>query len=220
MSRYPVEPALELSGMSAIGLSRHAGLHPSAVQKARSRGGFTEAMADRVATSIGHLPWSIWPQWLDDVIADCEVECADDRCSERFVPKRAGHRFCSPRCQRRRTDREWRRAKYQIDPAYRAKKLAEVRERRADPRYRKYEKGWQRRYYAENAEQIRERERLRHQANPERKRARGRARYQAKRDELLLKQRIRDHYRRNHDTRPQGCPEGCPLHPANQQVAA
>jgi lambda repressor-like predicted transcriptional regulator len=197
VKRYPVDVLTELSGMSASALCRKAGVSSSTIAKSRSRHGLTEEMAERLAVAAGFLPYLIWPEWLEDVIEDCSVECADERCHTRFVPSRRNNIYCSPGCTSRASARAYSRRRRE-DPAVRAEEAQRAKEYRAqDPRT------------------SRLKDSLRRPRERDARIARDRARYRTNRDELLLQQRIRDHYRRGHETR--GCPPGCPL---NQQVAA
>jgi hypothetical protein len=77
---------------------------------ALKRDGLTESAADKLATRCGLMPWLIWPEWLDNVIADYELECAADGCGVRFIPppNSPRKRYCSRQCQNRSKMRAYR----------------------------------------------------------------------------------------------------------------
>jgi hypothetical protein len=169
--RYPVEPLLALSGLS---LSALLGRRTNGTEYRRIRDeGLTELWADRCAVAAGFVPWQVWPEWLDDSIARCEVECADEGCPTRFLPSRAGHRFCSSACSNRRRQR----LLYRADPEFRAARRAANAAYQQDSRRSVLAKQ-RARYWADpDAVRAARRERYRRDADVER--AARRARYWA-----------------------------------------
>lgn len=111
--RYPLQALVSASGLSEAALGRKIGLTGTPLIKARELG-LVEARADRAAVLCGLTPWLVWPEWLEDA----EVECAERSCTNRFVPSRKGHRFCSKRCCNREVQRERFRLLYATDPAF------------------------------------------------------------------------------------------------------
>ena len=122
--RYPIEPLFELLGqpVSMSLIRKHTPMGGPEYAKVR-RQGLTRDQADRVAVNLcKRLPWEIWPEWIDDLIADESVAC--EECAGTFVPHvRSPHqRFCSDRCRSRASKRRL----YRDDPEVRARQVARV----------------------------------------------------------------------------------------------
>ena len=163
--RYALAPLVEAAGMSEAEFGRRVGLSGSSLTKAR-RDGLIESAADRYACRAGLVPWLVWSDWLEDL----SVECAADDCTERFVPARNGHAYCSKRCRERVVSKR----RYHTDPAARARAIASAAGyyveagdyRRSQMRRRHWEKrdtelARMRAYYAANRERLQERDRQR-----------------------------------------------------------
>lgn len=156
MKRYPLEPLLDAMNGSHNQACELLGLSGSTQQDYRRRG-VTERVGDRLAAKAGLLAYEVWPEMIDDAIAEVERECARHDCTTRFVPVRKRMRFCSTRCQQTEANRRRRKrpevarqareyaAQYRADnPEYVDRSAAAYRER--------------------NREQINARERERYQA--------------------------------------------------------
>lgn len=167
--RYPLQPLIDILGMSEAAMARRVGLSGSSLVKARTLG-FTEAAADRYAVRAGFVPWMVWPEWLDDAIADVSVVCAAEDCDVTFIPSRKGHRCCSDRCSKL----HHKRTRYRDDPEF----AESVRQRR-------------RAHYEECVEYERAASRLNHQRNRDRRLEGMRAYYRENAEELKAKQRAR-----------------------------
>lgn len=102
--RYPLVALVEASGLSETALARRVGWSGTTLRGVRD-GGLTERMADRSAVRLGLVPWLIWPTWL----IDAEVDCANDRCDRRFVPVVGHQRFCRAACRNSFNERRGRR---------------------------------------------------------------------------------------------------------------
>jgi len=92
--RYPLQALVDASGLGEDALRRRVGLSGTMLQRAREMG-LTDKAADRYAVRVGLHPFEVWPEMVDHGIEDAAVECAERSCSERFIPTRKGHRFCS-----------------------------------------------------------------------------------------------------------------------------
>lgn len=166
--RYPWEP-LEVLLDRQLGQVRHAngqivgpndvrraevlGCHPTAIRKWR-RQGLTLERAESTAGAIGYVPYEIWPELLDDLIASQERECAAEDCEQRFLPYRPQNIYCSRRCKARVERRR-----------YRARPEAKERKRESNRRYyeecRDYLRAKQSEYDALHREEINARRRAR-----------------------------------------------------------
>lgn len=109
--------------------------------------GVTWPVADRLAVRAGFHPAQIWPEWIDHAIEDLDDEpvlkvC--DECGSNFDPYREQQRFCRRSCYRRHHAR---------NTARRRRQRPDIAEQNRDAR---------RRYYAENAEYEKARERRRY----------------------------------------------------------
>ena len=148
--RYPLEPLAGLMGTTLADACRHLGVSGSVQKEYRERG-VTAKVADRLAAKAGFHPAVVWPEWLDDQIAAAEVECADEKCDQRFVPRQRTYRYCSPQCRQRAAGRASMRRR-RADP---------VRKARIDAAQAKYQdearralSAYRRRYYAANRERL------------------------------------------------------------------
>lgn len=119
--RYPLESLLDAAGMTLSQLREVCPMGGSVYRNARTVG-LTEAQADRWACKVGLVPWLVWGDWLDDA----QVECAERSCTERFVPSRKNHIYCSRTCCIRKQMQEYR-ARRSDDPEYQAFRRAESR---------------------------------------------------------------------------------------------
>jgi predicted sulfurtransferase len=97
------------------------------------REGLSEAKADRWAVRLGRLAYEVWPEMVDEAIAELEQECAAPDCTERFVapPKAWNKRYCSSRCCSRESMRAFRRTRKgrEANRRYR-REVMELRRRR------------------------------------------------------------------------------------------
>lgn len=140
MKRYPLQRLLDLMDESPNQACLKLGLSGSTQQEYR-RIGVTERVADRLAVRAGFVTYEVWPEMVDDLIASVELVCGNETCGERFVPVRRDQVACSPLCARAvRIAR--RRARYHTDPSVRAERKANAA-----------------RYYAENRDYVRNRQR-------------------------------------------------------------
>lgn len=141
--RYSLEPFFALTRWTMRDIQDIAACNGSE-WKIRKERGVTEPIADRIACAAGWHPHEVWPEMLDDAIADLPDRTCPE-CEQQFIPNRPSvQRFCSKLCYRRHHARETNRRR-RANPVEQAKN----RERR-------------RRYYAENAEYERARERRRY----------------------------------------------------------
>ena len=87
--------------------------------------GLEERTAERLAVRAGLSPYDLWPEMLDQAIAEVERECAADDCTVTFLPpaKVPGKRYCSATCRRR----VQRRAQYRQDPEFRERVKEQMR---------------------------------------------------------------------------------------------
>lgn len=154
MKRYPVAPLAEAMGVSFNQAMMRLGVSGSTMQDYRARG-VTEQVAERLATRAGLPAAYVWPELVDDRIADESVPC--EECGGLFVPSRRGHRFCTPKCGQRKASREWARRKYQTDPVFREAAKARAAKYRAA--YGRADRLRSKRWRDANLERSRERER-------------------------------------------------------------
>lgn len=141
--RYPLGELAAAVGVTVARLGRDLGLSGKTMQEYRQRG-VSAVVADRLAVRCGLDPYVVWPELLDHSIAAAEKRCKE--CGAPFVPRSHRDKYCCPAHQRRHTAREWAR-RYRSTP----EGAAANREAR-------------RRYYQENADYERARERRAHQA--------------------------------------------------------
>lgn len=192
--RYDVEPLLRLTGLSWSQLRRRVGVSGNDYQRVRDEG-FTDHVADRAATVCGFHPFEVWPEMAEHRIEQQKRTCRD--CGAPFVPPTSWTVYCSATCRKRVSSRN------------------NKRRQRRNPLYRRREAEKARQYRRENARAIAISRRVYDETHREQRRERQRAYYRENREEMIRKQRIRDHYKRGHDTRPSGCPAGCPLNVEN-----
>lgn len=143
VKRYPITPLATLTGQSVHALLSAAGVSGSTAQQYRKLG-ITEAVADRLACSVGVVPYEVWPEILDDAI--------DER--------RARHNEGSAKAQRKRyrADPEWAEAKRSASRAYYEQNRASILKDR------------RRRYHEEDGAAVRRAQRA--AESPEQRRAR------------------------------------------------
>ena len=138
MSSYPFADLAAAMRLTEHQATAVLGLSGSTAQDYRHNG-MSWRVADRLAVKAGFHPGQVWPEWIDDAIADAHVACAD--CGTRFIPKRSNHRFCSTHCSDR-----WRKRHYWHNDQDKRDRIAARK----------------RRHYAENAEYYRAAERRRY----------------------------------------------------------
>lgn len=121
------------------GVSRTLNIGGSAMKTYR-RDGMALNTAEKLAERAGFLVYEVWPEALDELIAEVEVECAAPDCPAVFVRKNRGahRRYCSDNCR----DRTNARIRYQRNEAEREARKAKSRQ-----------------YYAETIEYQRKRSR-------------------------------------------------------------
>lgn len=107
---FPLEPLLALTGGNLNELARRSGVDRGQLTRDK-REGLSLVRADRIAVALGQTPANLWPlEWA--AVEDSDdglTECADEKCSVRFLPRRKGHRYCSKVCADRVASREWHR---------------------------------------------------------------------------------------------------------------
>lgn len=115
--RYPLAPLFELTGWT---MSDVRDIAPCGGEEYRLRRteGVTERIADRLAVAAGLHPHVVWPEMAAHALEDASQPCADERCTNTFIPVRKSHRYCSRNCRNRRHER----MKYRTDPEFRARK--------------------------------------------------------------------------------------------------
>lgn len=174
VKRYALQSLIDAVGLSEAETARRIGLSGSTLKRAREVG-FTETAADRYACRAGFVPWMVWPEWIDDVVADVSVECADEKCAVMFVPTNARQRFCSQRC----ASRNRKRRQYQTDAEFREKERARQATYKAATR--RAANLYAAAYRRANADMLAEKRRRERAANRDAINARRRALYASKR---------------------------------------
>ena len=116
MSRYPFDrllDAMRVTTRDACSLLRISGTAAGRYQ----RNGLTAAEADLFAVRAGFDPYLLWPELLDDAIADITRTCAAPDCGTSFVlvPRGWKRKYCSAQCR----ERTWKRERYATDPEFR-----------------------------------------------------------------------------------------------------
>lgn len=123
--RYAITPLVEAMRLEpGASVSRALGISGSKLTDYAVLG-MDERTAERLAVRAGFPAVSVWPEMLDQAIADIERECEAPDCSETFVPKfRGAHRrFCCDNCR----ERTRMRRTYQEDAEARERKKAAQR---------------------------------------------------------------------------------------------
>lgn len=125
MARYPWEP-YELLLRARLGISEHAtgnlveqatsgemgrfvGVTGDQIRRWRRGCGLDRYQADHLAVRLSLMPYEVWPEWLDDAIADYppprgpERKCRAEDCDVMFSRRPNHHRqeFCTKGCQMR-----------------------------------------------------------------------------------------------------------------------
>lgn len=93
--------------------------------------GLVRDTAERIAEAAGFLPYEVWPELLQDTIADVERVCAADDCDNRFIPsypRGMKKRYCCRNCNLRVSTRERYRANPEPKRAYQREYDRMVRE--------------------------------------------------------------------------------------------
>lgn len=168
--RYPLAPLMDAAGIATMAELRLSFPMGGTTYRQVIDEGLSEVQADRWAVRLGLHPTEVWPGFG-------LVPCLE--CGTLFAPRRAGHRFHTTACAKRRQARE----RYQNDPEYRARKLGQVKAHDDEVRrvkrlkaaarrvqHRERLRVEQRAYYAANADEIRAAERARYHANKPSKR--------------------------------------------------
>lgn len=117
MRRYPWAPIETLivgdyGDPTVVEIGGRLGIDPRQVYRWRVSG-VTSEQADRISVAMGLLPYEVWPEWLEDEIAEFERGCAAPDCPERFIPPLLAlgqklRRYCSRTCQVRTNRRRQR----------------------------------------------------------------------------------------------------------------
>lgn len=105
--RYPFDALARKMGVSPNQAGKQLGLSGSTLQDMQRRG-LSDDQCERWALRAGFHPFEVWPELIDDRIADAGRECAAPGCDEVFEPANGKQRYCSTDCQRR----TWQRARY------------------------------------------------------------------------------------------------------------
>lgn len=142
MKRYPLQALADALGVPLPSLGSRLGVSGSTWQEYRDRG-VSERVADRLAAQAGLPVLSVWPEMIDDAIAASSLTCPE--CETTFIPSHPNQRYCSPRCRKKVSLRNWRRS----------------------PAGREWERNARRRRYAETGDYDRAYARARHHANRE-----------------------------------------------------
>lgn len=142
--RYSLQALADAAGMTLAELGRHLNISGSTFKGYRDEG-MTEVVADRRAAQCGFVAWEVWPEMLEEAIADDQSLLAVQEEERRE--------------RRRAQKREQARRRYWRDPE---------RERERNRRYRAevgdYERLRMRRYYEAHAEEQRAKARERYWA--------------------------------------------------------
>lgn len=151
MTRYPLRPLLSASGLSYDDARRRVGASGSDWARAM-REGLSEAKADRWAVRLGRLAYEVWPEMVDDAIADLELQEADVVRRQREQNRRSWHRRWA------RMTPEQREAKREYGRQYRqrAKRAISVSRRRYYEEHREEELARQRDYDARRRREVQE----------------------------------------------------------------
>jgi hypothetical protein len=160
--RYPLSKLLDACDCTEAELVRRLaikGVHfdGTTLKRAREQG-LVERAADRYAARLGWVVWHVWPEWLDHIIEDESIPCAE--CETPFVPKTAQMKYCSRPCGSRKRARESGRKRYAESEEVRARR--KLNAKRTSPKgrarallpSRQWEHRKDREYYARNRDQI------------------------------------------------------------------
>lgn len=132
--------------VSVTMIAERLGTTPETVGRWRAGGQVRTEHAERFAHALGLLDHEVWPVVLDAAGRDCEG------CGHRFVPSRAGVRFCGKDC-------------YEASPARKAARAASARARYA--RNIEAERERTNRYKAESRRVVNAKRRAYYQRNRE-----------------------------------------------------
>lgn len=146
MKRYPIQPLLDAMRMTLSQATKSLGVSGQMTRSAKVKGLGLEA-AYRWADNAGLHPYSVWPEMLDDVLDDCQRECAWKDCHEKYIPRQSTQRYCSRKCKNKACD--WR---YNHSKGGKAARSRHRREKRAEAN-----REYRHRYYAENGDYERAR---------------------------------------------------------------
>lgn len=101
--RYPIAPLVAALGLDAgASVSRALNISGSRLTT-YAVCGIDERAAERLAVRAGLVPYEVWPEMLDQAIAELELVCAAQGCDETFIQLHGGprRRFCTRRCKSR-----------------------------------------------------------------------------------------------------------------------
>jgi hypothetical protein len=128
VNRYPLQPLLAALGCDERSVKARLGLDHRQVAR-YATDGLTEARAEQLAAMAGLLAIEVWPEMIDDAIAELP---ACDRCGERYVPVRKAQRWCSARCRNYNAQAAHQRRRWAADPEWAEAQRERVRRYRAE----------------------------------------------------------------------------------------
>lgn len=135
--RYSILPLIELLACSDSQVTRRLRMSGASLNRYRAEG-VSEQQAEALALRAGFHPFNVWPELTAARCESMERECAAPDCDVRFVRAFQSRRiWCHPRCK-------WR---------------TDARKRRATPDGAAANRERRRRYYAENSDYERARQR-------------------------------------------------------------
>lgn len=137
-ARYPLQALVAASGLTEAELGRRVGLSGSTLKHVREHG-LAERSADRYAVRAGMVPSAVWPELLEQAIADVTRECASSDCTNTFLLDVGGkggtrRRYCSATCKSRETVRASRARPGALDRAREYQRRYRAHERAARDR--------------------------------------------------------------------------------------
>lgn len=151
--RYPLDPVADLfPTLSLRAICAQLKISGSTYE-AYVCHGVLPRTADRIAARLAVPTYYLWPEMIDDLLAESAIECVE--CGERFL-RQSHHgrtpKYCSARCRQRVSRRAYRLRKSQ-DPDW----VARQRERRraAYREARDYYVRWQKTYDDAHRDQVR-----------------------------------------------------------------
>lgn len=150
--RYPLQPLADhFPGLPLRAVCEQLKVSGSTYEAYLCHGVLAKT-ADMLAARAGIPTYSVWPEMIDDLIAESSLTCAE--CGDRFLrPALYGRppKYCGAVCRRRVARRAYIARKRQ-DPAYREKERAQKRAYYAETR--EYSLRWQKQYDAAHRDQI------------------------------------------------------------------
>lgn len=131
--RYPLDALADALHLTPNKTLETLGVRGSDGQDYRRRG-LTAHVAWRLAEKARIHPYEVWPELRDHELAEVERECANETCTNRFLPYRDGMHFhCSAQCRDAVSTRRYLAQRRQ-DPEFRARERERIREYRAEVR--------------------------------------------------------------------------------------